>query len=84
MDDNADICFASLQFDGDDGMKALWGSYMKFPDNKFHEHCKMNSIFSNDANNKRLDGIKHKVSPRRAATRQQAVKMMDRSARRRS
>jgi hypothetical protein len=80
MDNNDDICFASLQLDGEEGMKALWGLYVKFPNDKFLEHCKVNSLFSDDANN-RLDSIKHEVSTHNAATCQQAAKMMDRSAR---
>ncbi len=53
---------------------------MKFPNKEFLKHCKTNSLFCEGANN-RLDGIKHEVSPCHAATRQQAAKMMDRSAR---
>ncbi len=39
MDNNDDICFALLQLDGEEGMKALWGSYVKYPNNKFLKHC---------------------------------------------
>ena len=49
---------------------------MKFPNEEFLKHCKTNSIFCDGANN-RLDRIKHEVSPCRAATHQQAAKMMD-------
>ena len=58
----------------------MWGSYIKYPNVEFLEHCKTNHLFSDGANN-RLDGIEHEVSPRHAATRRQAAKMMDRSAR---
>ena len=80
MDDNDDICFASLQIGGEEGLKNMWGSFIKYPNVEFLEHCKTNHLFCDGANN-RLDGIEHEVSPRRAATRRQAAKMMDRSAR---
>jgi hypothetical protein len=79
IDDNDDIYYTSLH-DGEEGMKALWELYMKFFNEEFLEHYKTNSLFCDGANN-RLDGIKHEVSPCCAATCQQAVKMMDRSAR---
>ncbi len=66
MDDNDDIYFASLQLNGKEGYKALWGLYMQYPDDEFLEHCKTNTLFSDSANNV-LDGIKHKVSPCHAA-----------------
>ena len=80
MDDNDDICFASLQIEGKEGVKSLWGTYTKYPTVEILEHCKTNHLFSDGANN-RLDGIEHEVSPRHAATRRQAAKMMERSAR---
>ncbi len=61
-------------------MKELWGTYMKYPTVEFLEHCKTNHLFSNGANN-RLEGIKHEVSPHRAATHRQTAKMMDRLVR---
>jgi hypothetical protein len=79
MDDNDDVCFASLQLDGEEGMKALWGSYMKYPVDEFLEHCKTNNLLNDGANN-RLDGIEHEVCPCCAATCRQAAKMMDRRA----
>ena len=35
MDDNDDICFAWLQIEGEEGVKELWGTYMKYPTVKF-------------------------------------------------
>ena len=60
MDDNDDICFASLQIEGEEGMKNLWGTYIKYPTVEFLEHCKTNHLFSDGANN-RMDGIEHEV-----------------------
>jgi hypothetical protein len=80
MDDNDNICFALLQLEGEEGMKVLRGTYMKYPTDEFLKHCKTNHLFSDGTNN-RLDGTEHKVSPHRAATHRQAAKMMDQSAR---
>jgi hypothetical protein len=80
FEDNVDIYFALLQLKGEEEMKALWGSYMKYPNNKFLEHCKTDHLFSDIANN-RLDRIEHEVSPCHAAIHRQAAKMTDRSAR---
>ena len=80
MDNSDDICCATLQLHGEEGLKALWGSCIKYPNVRFLKHCKTNSLFSDGANN-RLDGIERKVIPCHAATRKQAAKMMDRLAR---
>ena len=79
-DDKDDICFASINFDGDGGLVDLWGTVIKFPTDEFVEFCKEQCLFY-DGGNKRIDVIDHDVSPKRRELRREAAKMMDKSAR---
>jgi hypothetical protein len=79
MDDGDDICFATLQMDGDDGLENIWGTFMKFPDDEFIDYCKDHSLFV-DGEFNRFDGDDSMVSPRRRQMRKTAAKNMDRSS----
>ena len=54
MDDNDDICFATLQMDGDDGLESIWGTFMKFSDDDFIDYCKDHNLFA-DGKYNRID-----------------------------
>ena len=45
-DDKDDICFASINFDGDGGIIDLWGTMIKFPTEEFVEFCRNNVYFT--------------------------------------
>jgi hypothetical protein len=80
MDDYEDICFASLTMGGPDGVESLWGKDMKPPTFEFVEHCKDNNLFSDGAHSRKIEGVEHDVTPRRKASREQAAKHMETSA----
>ncbi len=77
MDDSDDICFATLQMDGDDGLENIWGTFMKFPVDEFLDYCKDYSLFV-DGEYNRFDGDDLSVSPCHCQMRKNAVKNMER------
>jgi len=81
MDDRDDICFAELLVDGDEGLKNLWGTYLKTPTDEFHDYCVGNRLFHGGYNRATHseDGA-HKVTPRRKIARDTAADNMNRTA----
>jgi hypothetical protein len=80
IDNKDDICFASVSFDGDDGLIQLWGMVLKFSYDDFLEFCKDQCLFY-DGGNKRINGINHEVTPNCTGLQLEVAKVMDKSAR---
>jgi len=81
IDDYDDICFASLDLEGDDGLANLWGTYIKPPTDEFVDYCKEHRLFSSGAHSRHNDKYLHKVSPKRKAAHDKAAENMEKAAR---
>jgi hypothetical protein len=80
MDDNDDICLASLTLSGPDSVESTWGTNMKPPNDAFLSHCKDNNLFCDGAHSRKIAGMVHDVTPRCKASQEQAAKNMETSA----